>query len=405
MLQLSPDKSFDFELLRALGQARYSGSDIAEILEAASKIEPGNFESWYQVFYNLAELVRLSVNPEESTHYPISVRDGMFRASTYYRLADFFLHGQKADSRITTLWASQTECFDLAISLLPIPGERIIVQANGFEIPTIFYRATASASSRPTILMGNGYDGSQEELLHMSGLAALERNFHVITYEGPGHPTVLRTQGLGFITEWEKVVSPVLDHYIQLPEIDATKIGLIGYSFGGFLAPRAAAFEPRLAAVMCVDGLFDVYESFAKMLPKPAKDLIDAHQKSEFDDNIFKYLPPGGTKMRWGLEQGLWSFQVASGYDLFDRTRSMTMEGVAGQIACPVLVCEAEEDHFFGGEGLSQPRRLANAIGPRATYVKFTAKEAASAHCHVGASVRLNQVVMNWFQDVVDGVK
>lgn len=271
MLQLSPDKSFHFELLRALGQARYSGSDIAEVLEAASQIEPGNFESWYEVFYNLAELVRLSVNSEESTHYPISVRDAMFRASTYYRLADFFLHGRKADSRIIALWASQTECFDRAISLLPIPGERIVVQAKGFEIPTILYRATASTSSSPTLLMGTGYDGGQEELLHMSGLAALERNFNVITYEGPGQPAVVRTQSLGFIAKWEKVVSPVLDHYTRLPEIDATKIGLIGYSLGGFLAPRAAAFEPRLAAVMCIDGVFDVYESFVKMLPNRRK--------------------------------------------------------------------------------------------------------------------------------------
>jgi cephalosporin-C deacetylase-like acetyl esterase len=42
---------------------------------------------------------------------------------------------------------------------------------------------------------------------------------------------------------------------------------LFGNSFGGFLVPRAAAFEPRIAAVVCVDGIYDVYQGFSQGLP------------------------------------------------------------------------------------------------------------------------------------------
>lgn len=48
------------------------------------------------------------------------------------------------------------------------------------------------------MLMFNGFDGSQEEMLHIAGFDALERGFQVLTFEGPGQPTVVREQGLWF---------------------------------------------------------------------------------------------------------------------------------------------------------------------------------------------------------------
>ncbi|RKL01743.1 hypothetical protein BFJ71_g5072 [Fusarium oxysporum] len=89
------------------------------------------------------------------------------------------------------------------------------------------------------------------------GKAILERGMNVITYEGPGQPTVRRKQNLGFIHEWEKVVTPVVDYLLTRPEVDPKSIGLLGYSFGGMLAPRAAAFEHRLAPVFAVDGVYE----------------------------------------------------------------------------------------------------------------------------------------------------
>jgi hypothetical protein len=51
---------------------------------------------------------------------------------------------------------------------------------DGFVVPAIFYRAAPDAVARPTILMFNGFDGSQEEMLHVCGFAALGRGFKVL---------------------------------------------------------------------------------------------------------------------------------------------------------------------------------------------------------------------------------
>lgn len=99
-------------------------------------------------------------------------------------------------------------------------------------------------------------------MLHVTGFAALERGWNVINYEGPGQPTVRRDQDLGFIVEWEKVVTPVVDHLSTLPEVDMSRLAFYGYSFGGWLATRAAAFEHRIQAVVAIDGVYSSGEGF-----------------------------------------------------------------------------------------------------------------------------------------------
>jgi pimeloyl-ACP methyl ester carboxylesterase len=394
MLTLNPDPTFQYELLRVLGLSRDRGADIGEVLAIAPKIIPGDFESWYQQFNALAGHVRSSVDSQSDRH-PVSIRNAMFRAANYYRAADFFLHGNPQDPRICETWKNATVCFDRAISLLDVPAERIRIDAEEFHIPAILYRA-GNDGPRPTLLLCNGFDGSQEEMLHAVGFSALERGFNVLTFEGPGQPTVLREQGLGFIGDWERVVNPVVTYCEQLACVDASRIALLGYSFGGFLAPRAAAFERRLAALVCVDGLFDIYQAFTAALPPELKLLID-EQKIDALNRAVAAGMTRNTPIRWAVEHGCWAFQTSTPYAFLECTRSMSLRGLTDQIQCPVLVCDAEDDKFFRG----QPDQLADALGARATHRRLTAADAAGEHCHVGASDVINRVVMDWLEDTL----
>jgi hypothetical protein len=60
--------------------------------------------------------------------------------------------------------------------------------------------------------------------LHICGFAALERGFNLLTFDGPGQPTVVREQGLGFRHDWEQVVTPVVNACEAIPEIDASRL-------------------------------------------------------------------------------------------------------------------------------------------------------------------------------------
>jgi dienelactone hydrolase len=396
-MKLSSDGSFHFNLLRWLGTAPYRGVDVAEMLDVADRIIAGDFESWHDEFLALAQQVEAE-SAETHTASPITIRDRAFRAASYYRAADFFLHGTPSDPRIASTWASATTQFNQAIAQLTPAAERLTIQADGFTIPAILYRAAADRLPRPTILMFNGFDGSQEEMLHISGFAALERGFNVLTFEGPGQPTVVREQGLGFRHDWEQVVSPVVDYCERLPEVDAGALALLGLSFGGYLAPRAAAFEPRVRAVAAIDGLFDGHEAVRGLLNDELKTLFDRREVDTFNAAIRGAMRNNGA-LRWYIEQGVWSFRVTTPYEFFDRSRSYTLEGVAQRILCPVLVCQAAGEHFNPG----QAEKLAAALGDRATVRSFTAAESAAYHSHIGAFVLMNGVVLDWITKMLSG--
>ncbi len=403
ILPLNPDSTFAFEILRVLGHARYGGSDVAEVLTAANTIVPGNFSSFSSAFHSLANRVRARADGVDAKKYPISVRDDLFAASNYYRAADFYIHGDWEDPAIKELWVQQTACFDKALALLPVPGRRVTLKGDGFDIPAIFYAVDPPNSrghtKRPTLIVGNGYDGSQEEMLHVTGLAALERGWNVITYEGPGQPTVRRDQDLGFIVEWEKVVTPVVDHLSTLPEVDMSRLVLYGYSFGGWLATRAAAFEHRLKAVVAIDGVYSPGEGFLAQLPPPLLSLYKSGNKTAFDAAVTSALASGKapTSLRWGVEQGLWSFKLRSGYDFLRKAANMTLQGLTDRIQVPVFVGAAENESNFKG----QPEMVKAALGERATLFAFKAADGAGEHCQVGAAVLLNQAVFGWLDGVV----
>lgn len=65
---------------------------------------------------------------------------------------------------------------------------------------------------------------------------------------------MLYEQGIPLRPDWETVIRAVVDVAISLPTVDPTRIVLSGWSLGGYLAPRAASAEHRLAACVADPG-------------------------------------------------------------------------------------------------------------------------------------------------------
>ena len=179
VLTLSSDTSFHFEFLRFLSKTRYRAGDINDVLQVAGTVKPGDFESWYSAWLTVAQ--RTANKVPDPKKYPVSACDRLFAAAHYYRAADFFLHGNPDDPRINETWQKQTEYFDRALEVFEYSAKRHMLKADDFEVPIIFYQAKESGP-RPTLTMCSGYDGAQEELLHMAGLAALQRGYNVSSF-------------------------------------------------------------------------------------------------------------------------------------------------------------------------------------------------------------------------------
>jgi hypothetical protein len=238
--RLHQDDSFHYEALRSLGTTRYYGSDVQETLSLMPRIKAGDFDSWYDEWSALVKNVIASVDEDHLERYsPVTIRNTFFRASHYYFVAEFFLHKDWTDPRSQDAYKRWRKYFDIANEHLPIPGVYIKVEASFGEIPFYLFR-TAQASreaTKPLLILGGGFDSNMEELMHAFGFDALERGYNVLIYDGPGQPSFLRDQHVGFIYDWEKVVTPIVDYLFdhsknELSYIDTGKIALLGMSFG-----------------------------------------------------------------------------------------------------------------------------------------------------------------------------
>ncbi|MEV4055467.1 alpha/beta fold hydrolase [Amycolatopsis sp. NPDC049688] len=377
-LMFEEDVQFWFETLRLFGHAAYGGSDFGEVVAAASAVTAGDYDSWHDAYRAMAD----RLYAEAADAGPVTARDLLLRASTYYFSSEFFLHGNPADPRIAAAYDRSVECFRRAGVAEPIE-----IPYEGTTLSGYFYRAPG-AGPKPVLIMHNGFDGSAEELHYLGAAAGAERGYHVLTFDGPGQPSAVRREKLVFRPDWEHVVTPVVDFARTLDGVDPERIALLGVSLGGMLAPRAAAYESRLAAVVAVDGVYDAGAAVTAMLPWPREEIVrraNAEHDEEFDAMLAAGRQASPT-LRWACDHGRYVLGAASDREFIAKYLEYTLEGgVAEKITCPVLVCEAADDLFFGGVEETEPRRLYAHLEAPKTLLTFTAEEGADAHCHVGA--------------------
>ncbi|PNP73516.1 hypothetical protein FNYG_13110 [Fusarium nygamai] len=301
MFQLSNDTEFSFILSEYLSLANEGGSATGEIhfLRAAAVIKLNNPESWYHEFKFLADKIREQAVAAEKKKDWVSARSAYFRSSSYYRGADFFLHGDQSDPRINILWQKQNASFTNAVNLLPRPPTFVELKTTKFTVPAYFYPADAQlpAGKRlsygkkiPTVIIGTVYDGSQEALYHSNCREIIQRGWNCITYEGPGQATVRRQQNLAFMPEWWEAVTPVVNYVRSRHDVDSDRVALVGMSFGGLLAPLAATHEHRLAAVLAIDEMLNLQRTILEQFPPALTKLFLSGNSTAFDDEIYSLL-------------------------------------------------------------------------------------------------------------------
>ncbi len=110
---------------------------------------------------------------------------------------------------------------------------------NGF-MPALRF---SPEDNKGTILLHGGLDSFMEEFYSVARYI-MNAGYEIILFEGPGQGSAHRKSKLYMTHEWEKPTSAVLDY------LDLTDVSLVGVSMGGYLAPRAAAFNDRITRVV-----------------------------------------------------------------------------------------------------------------------------------------------------------
>jgi len=391
------DGQFWYETLRALGHTAYGGADIGEVVTTAQRITAGDYDSWYEQWAATAQRVEAEARAQLAAGHQVSAHDGLLRAATYWRSAEFFTRDADPDPRGRAAYEASVGCFADAAALMSPAVTPVEIPFEGTSLPGYLYQPPRGGR-QATLIMHTGFDGWAEELHHCGALAAQQRGYTVLTFEPPGTGKPCY-DGLVFRPDWESVVSPVIDWAAARPEVDPGRIALFGLSMGGGLAPRAAAFEPRIAALVCIDGVYDIGQAYTARLGLGAdtERRLTAETDPELDAALAQVMHTS-SQVRWAFRQGMWSFGVATPRAYLAASLAYTLRGgIAEKITCPVFVGRAESDEFFRG----QPEELMQHLTAPATLASFTDAEGAGAHCQVGAQHLLAARMLDWLDDTL----
>jgi len=389
------DAQYSFQTLRALTYAVDGGADVGEVLHTAYRIKEGDDESWYREWMKTAEQREQAGDDFLAHGRRISARQELLKASNYYRTAEFFLHTNPDDPRIVAVSRKSRDCFLKAAKLAEHPIIPIEIPFEGTTLPGYLCLADKSRAKRPLLIVHSGFDGTAEELYFGIAHFAVKRGYNVLLFEGPGQGRVIREQGLPFRPDWENVVKPVVDYVLTRKEVDPKKVALMGISFGGYLAPRAAAFEKRIKACIANGGVYDFHVT-ARLTPEEENYLDTPEGAEEINKALYAKMKVDPS-FRWAMGNGMFTFHAQTPSDWLKLTRPYTMKDVAAKITCPVLVVDSEEDKDMPG----QARKLFEALKSPKEFMLFTKEEGAEEHCQMGALLISNARILDWLDDIM----
>jgi len=363
-------KQFDFQINRILTYGD-KACDINELKSASVKIT--DFNSWYSTWKNLGETAEKN---SRTLH-----------AAYYYRLAEFFL----------TQSAEKQEMYEKSVANF----HKTILADGSLKVAYVPYENTSmktfvfcSERAIGNLVVFGGYDSFIEEFyLPVKELA--ESGYNIYLFEGAGQGETLK-KGLTFEPYWEKPMKAVLNYF------NLDNVCVIGISWGGYLALRAAAFEKRITKVVAYDVLYDGFDCMTSPFPKAIKILMRFlfRIKSKYIINaILNKAKQKKLIVNWAISHGQYITGEKTPYDFYVHLKKHTLKGIMEKIECDVLLLAGEKDHYISN---SHFHILMNGLikAKSVTGKMFTEAEGGAEHCQIGNHQLAINYILKWLKEV-----
>jgi dipeptidyl aminopeptidase/acylaminoacyl peptidase len=188
-----------------------------------------------------------------------------------------------------------------------------------------------------------------------------KRGFNTLAIDGPGQGEALRLRNIHSRYDYEAAGTAAYEYVASRPDVDADRVAVMAYSFGGYYAPRIAAFEHRYAACVVLGTV--AWDIHAKQTER--KRLIETNPKAT-SQSAFQ-LP--------------WVLGVKDMTEAVEAVKRFSLADVAKNIRCPLLITHGVNDRLASPD---DAYKLRDAAGSTSKTVKlFTPEEGGAEHCHV----------------------
>ncbi|MDH3635125.1 MAG: alpha/beta hydrolase [Gammaproteobacteria bacterium] len=366
--QILPLHNLNFQMNRVLTHGEEACRE-EELLEIAPKLQEFDPIAWFEQWNMLAQRAE---------------SDGrLMHAAYYHRMSEFFLSNglhekDEAYENFSRCFYAATEGENLELFDIPYLG---------YELPAIRLKAE---EEKGVVLLHGGFDSFIEEFyLYLREYPAA--GYTVIIFEGPGQGRPLR-DGLKMTHEWEKPVAAVIDYF------EMNNVTLIGVSLGGYLALRAAAYEPRIQRVVAWDIIWDALQGFNRDKPESFIQLI-LNGERDTVNALAAQARQQNDMVDWMLTHGMHVTGTETPFDhLYEFTKYQTRD-LSPLINQDVLLLAGENDHFVPVEFFElQKAALTSARSVRGRI--FTAEEGGDQHCQVGRIDLATDEILDWLDSL-----
>jgi len=202
------------------------------------------------------------------------------------------------------------------------------------------------------------------------------RGISTLMVDHPGVGEALRLRGLTGVFDSERYGSACVDFLQGQATVDATRVGVMGWSLGGYYAPRAAAYEQRFALCVAWGANYKWGEVQRRRLA------------NEGDRPVPHY---------WDHVQ--WVFGKDSIDEFMDFTGQMTLEGVVEKITVPFLVTHGANDRQIPKEYATAQYEAA-VHSPHRELKFFTEREGGVEHVSADNTPAATSFISDWISDV-----
>lgn len=308
-------------------------------------------------------------------------------AARYLQGAEFYM--KLGDPDKAEVYQHSIELMNRALPDMAAARDSVPYQTG--SLPVI--RLPAVGEERDVILIHSGFDGLVEEMYPMLEPFAAA-GFSVLAFEGPGQGAALRTSHLHMPYDWEKPVSAILDHY------GIESCTLIGMSLGGYLAPRAAAFEKRIRRLVAWGAMFDFFEAYRKRLGTARFKVLSALLDMKLAGVVNQLINKARVKddiLDWAVSHGMHVSGTKSPFEFLQWVRTLNLRDCAHMIDQDVLLIMGTEDHlvptnqvYVQAEAMTGARSVTTAM--------FSSRDHAAQHCQVGNTELVISQILDWLE-------
>jgi hypothetical protein len=408
-LRLLDDPVLNRRAMRAVGAAGSASvaGQVATAFDQAA-VGPGGatLRTYVDAFVALGNRLTDQAVEARRGRHRLTARNRFMRAAGAYAQALYFVLGTDDPSSEVAVYRAMDDAWRNAAWLMPTKFEPVEIPYGTTSLPGWFLPVDAAMSPRATLVITNSSDGQHVDLWTWGVAAAMERGYNVVLVDGPGQGSMLIEREIPLRPDWERVITPVVDWLLERGDVDDERIVLLGWGDGAGLAARAAASEPRLAALVCDPGVVDPWQAF----PPALRDLAVSGTPEEVDERWNSIVVPAlGPSERFALTKQLVPFSaqalreartgnVPSDWAGLSATiRRFDVRAAIPAVGVPTLVIDYEADEVVPG----QARELYDLLTvERRELITLGAADGAMFHCApLGPQVR-NETIFDWLQDL-----